>query len=116
MFVIYAILRKTGNPFVRINPNRPEAADEFSESLLSGILFSLLGYFLTFNLQKLTDGSGQINKSFKLVQKSAFMNSNRYLRLLSTRIIPLFNISDSHNSEDEHTATLIKFLQSQNCQ
>lgn len=124
-------IEKTGNPFVRINPNRPEAAgksevfrilhsnflshpniDEFSESLLSGILFSLHRIFSHFQPPKLTDGNGQINKSFKLVQM-CFMNSNRYLRLLSTRIIPLFNISDSHNSEDEHTATLIKFLQSQ---
>ncbi|KOH00454.1 protein kinase MEC1 [Saccharomyces eubayanus] len=124
-------VEKTGNPFERINPDRPEAAnksevfkilysnflnhanvDEFSESLLSGILFSLQRTFTHFQPPKLVDGDDRMNKTFELVQK-CFMNTNRYLRLLSTRIVPLLNISDSHNSEDEHTATLIKFLQSQ---
>ncbi|CAR27457.1 hypothetical protein ZYGR_0I07320 [Zygosaccharomyces rouxii] len=86
------------------NPNW----EEFSESLLAGILLCLQRIFVHYQPPKLSHGF-----IFEIVEK-CFHNPNRYLRMLSSRLIPLWNITSLHNSEDQNTAFLIQFLQSSN--
>lgn len=122
-----------GNPFVGINPARPEAKlkstafqilvryflncdtlIEFSESLLSGILLALIRIFTHFQPPPLSVKEQQIydhTAAFQFFHNS-FVNPNRYLRILSTKLLPLWNFSAKHNFEDQHTAVLIHFLQS----
>lgn len=79
--------------------------EEFSESLLAGILLCLQRIFVHYQPPKLPGWA-----HFEIIEK-CFRNPNRYLRILSSRLIPLWNITNLHNSEDQHTAILIQFLQ-----
>ncbi|CCF60493.1 hypothetical protein KAFR_0K01390 [Kazachstania africana CBS 2517] len=120
----------SGNFYSTINPDRPDCTtksesfnllylffisnpkvDDFCESLLIGILLCLQRIFTHFQPPMLTDPTtNDIRPEFSLVSK-CFKAPNRYLRLISSRIIPLFNITNLHNSDDQNTATLIQFLQ-----
>lgn len=119
------------NSYRDIDPSRPEAhvnsksfqiisnqflnnpkKDEFPGGLLVGILFCLQRIFTHYQPPELIDNTtGSLTPEFKIVTQ-CFVNKNRYLRLIATRIIPLLNITDLHNSDDENTTTIIKFLQS----
>lgn len=114
----------SNNIFAKVNPDRPDcttssssfrilnqfflsnpALEEFSESLLAGVLLCLQRIFVHYQPPKLTGTT-----YFEIIEK-CFHNPNRYLRVLSSRLIPLWNITNLHNSEDQHTALLIQFLQ-----
>lgn len=115
------------NAFNLIDPDRPSCTtsctafqilqrsflsnsnwEGFSESLLAGILFCLQRILVHYQPPKVTHGF-----IFEIIAK-CFRNSNRYLRVLSSRLIPLWNITSLHNSEDQNTSFLIQFLQDSN--
>lgn len=125
-----AVVSKT--PLGLIDPNRPEAhtkskifqilvryyiqndsINEFSESLIAGILITLQRIFTHFQPPELIIENGAIQDqtlSFRLV-KCAYTSTSRYLRVLSIKLLPVWNISALHNSEDAQTAIFIQFLQ-----
>ena len=125
-----AVVSKT--PSGLIDPNRPEAhtkskifqilvryyiqndsINEFSESLIAGILITLQRIFTHFQPPELIIENSAIQDqtlSFRLV-KCAYTSTSRYLRVLSIKLLPVWNISALHNSEDTQTAIFIQFLQ-----
>lgn len=124
---------QSGNPFRLIDPDRPPATlclsfdvlnkhflrnpslELFSESLLAGILMAMQRIFSHFQPPKLVPLSAEglpsyEQSEFKVVMR-CYSNPNRYLRYLASRVVPLWNITNLHNSDDQHTAILIQFLQ-----
>ncbi|CAB4251907.1 similar to Saccharomyces cerevisiae YBR136W MEC1 Genome integrity checkpoint protein and PI kinase superfamily member [Maudiozyma barnettii] len=120
------------NIFKNISPNRPDCTkhsltyvviqknflsnpnlNDFNEALLTGLLFCLQRIFTHFQPPALVDQlTSKFQPEFELVSK-CFRSQNRYLRIIATRLVPLWNITCIHNSNLEITAELIKFLQSQ---
>ncbi|SMN17993.1 similar to Saccharomyces cerevisiae YBR136W MEC1 Genome integrity checkpoint protein and PI kinase superfamily member [Maudiozyma saulgeensis] len=101
----YAVIQKN---FLS-NPN----LNDFNEALLTGLLFCLQRIFTHFQPPILIDQStSKFQPEFELVSK-CFKSPNRYLRIIATRLIPLWNITNIHNTNLETTTELIKFLQSQ---
>lgn len=96
---------------------RNKNVEEISETLLLGIILALYRIFSHFQPPKLIlDDNNNITDHmgiFNLFQK-AYTSKSRILRLLSIRLLPLWNISSLHNSEDQNTVILIKFLQIHN--
>lgn len=127
-------MNQSGNFFSLIDPDRPSSTtrclsfqlldklflshpniNDFSESLLTGILLCLQRIFVHYQPPRITDldnvkSSSDNRTHFEIVRK-CFPNRNRYLRMLSARLIPLWNITNLNNSDDQHTAFLIHFLQ-----
>ncbi|AMD18804.1 HBL098Wp [Eremothecium sinecaudum] len=115
-----------------INPSRPDVSKSLAFTLLTkyylpnynpqssgtsltiGILLALQSVFTHFQPPKLlesdamgiTDASGCMH-----LFQSSFINVNRSIRMLSIRLIPLWNITALHNSDDQQTALFIKLLQ-----
>ncbi|QLQ78832.1 hypothetical protein HG537_0B01800 [Torulaspora globosa] len=87
--------------------------EEFPEPLLADILLALQRIFTHHQPPKLSldvSDSAYNNRPFAFVQR-CFSSPSRYLRILAARLIPLWNITNLYNSEDQHTAVLIRFLQ-----
>lgn len=87
--------------------------DEFPEPLVAGILLALQRIFIHHQPPKLSSdfsNPAYENRTFAFVQR-CFRNHSRYLRILSARLLPLWNITNMYNFEDQHTAVLIGFLQ-----
>lgn len=119
------------NIFKDIRPNRPDCSKysltfsvieksfllrenvrDFNEALLTGLLICLQSIFTHFQPRSLRDKSdATLRPEFELLSR-CFTNQNRYLRLMATRLIPLWNITEAHNKNLETTTELIKLLQS----
>ena len=93
--------------------SNPELAN-FNEGLLAGILICLQRIFSHFQPPALQNNiTGKRSQVFDFVW-SCFLNSNRYIRILASRLIPLWNITDIHNSDCENTFILANLLPSSN--
>lgn len=124
---------RSGNIFQSIDPDRPSATksatfqlfkkaflnhpdlESFSECLLGGILMCMQRSFSHYQPPRLIlPASGNLvsleNNEFNIIQK-CYPTQSRYLRSLSSRLIPLWNITNLNNPDDQHTAILIRFLQ-----
>lgn len=119
-----------GSVFRLIDPNRPKLEScgpykllnryflsnpeliNFPEPLLAALLLTLQRIFSHYQPPKLPEFQNAVlnEQPFAFV-KDCFCNPSRYLRILSARLIPLWNISNTHNSEDQNTAALVQFLQ-----
>ncbi|EDO16759.1 hypothetical protein Kpol_526p12 [Vanderwaltozyma polyspora DSM 70294] len=122
------------NIFKQINPERPLCTKssesyrilakfylshpkllELNASILSGILLAMRRVFVHFQPPQLKIEGRKIYSEGKIdsfgIVRNCFSSKNRELRLLSGKLIPVWNISSDFNSEDELTAVLIQFLQ-----
>ncbi|KAG0668012.1 serine/threonine-protein kinase M1 [Maudiozyma exigua] len=119
------------NIFKDIKPDRPDCSKhsmafsvieksfllrdnvrDFNEALLTGLLICLQHIFTHFQPRSLRTKSDSILRpEFELLTR-CFTNHNRYLRLMAARLIPLWNITESHNKNLETTKGLIQLLQS----
>lgn len=83
----------------------------FPESLLAALLITLQRIFTHYQPPQLSDFQVATPKKHPLAfVEGCFVNTSRYLRVLSARLIPLWNVS-SYNSDDQNTAALVQFLQ-----
>ncbi|CCK68571.1 protein kinase MEC1 KNAG_0B01240 [Huiozyma naganishii CBS 8797] len=121
----------SSNVYQKVDPERPDAETksrtyqiihevflsnpkiyDFSEGLLSGLLLCLQRIYVHFQPPSLkraaSDGPSE---SFALVENCR-NNKNRYLRVLSTRVFPLLNITDLRNQDDQNAMILAKYLES----
>lgn len=89
------------------------ASLEWNESVVAGILFCLQRIFIHFKPPDLVLDSNSSNVLFNFMNK-CFTDRSRYIRLISTRLVPLWNINDMNYGTDQHTASLVKFLQNNN--
>ena len=125
------------NTFKRIDPERPDSKSkcrsykllikfylshpkisEFSDSTFAGVLMCMRRVFVHFQPPELKVKSDKIysqgeHNVFEVFQ-ICFSSKSRLLRILSGKLIPLWNISSLYNNDDQHTAILIQFLQSTN--
>lgn len=98
----------------------PKNIENLNENLIASILLLLHKIFIHFDPPSLTDSEN--GDSIKSTEKqnifgfitSYFLGQNRYLRILSSRIIPLWNISEHNNCDGRQTSMLISFLQANN--
>lgn len=117
------------NVFQFINPSRPSAetssevykllikyfilnpsSNDFSEPLASAILLCIHKIFAHFQPPPLLDNETKHTPLFTFFER-CFRSSSRYLRLQSCKVLPLWNISNLHNSDDTISIETIKFLQ-----
>lgn len=120
---------RPGSVYQFVNPARPAAnkstsfrlldkfiltsskLEDFPEPLVAEILLALQRIFIHYQPPKLSlDLTDASDVAFSIVRK-CFRNPSRYLRIIAVRLIPLWNITKLYNSEDQHTAVLISFLQ-----
>ncbi|KAH7591519.1 Phosphatidylinositol 3- and 4-kinases family profile [Nakaseomyces glabratus] len=121
-----------GNFLNNIEPSRPLAQDQseifsminkyfilnpdlkkFSMSIKCGLFIVIERIFAHFQPTALMNENNQIAPLFSFIEDS-FIDSDRHVRLLICKILPLWNTSNHNNSEDEMSMHLIQFLQKVN--
>ncbi|CCD22813.1 protein kinase MEC1 NDAI_0A06590 [Naumovozyma dairenensis CBS 421] len=92
----------------------PEYTNKYNDSVLASILLCLQRIFMHYQPPKLDHEELQLGSSLFRFFTLCFKHPKRYIRLLSSRLLPLWNLTTLDINRDQQTATLIKFLQANN--